>query len=216
MKLVNRLAPFAILIAAFALPSVASAQAQKIGSANVQKVFSDIKETKDLETKLKAQGDALNTQQNALQQKLKALQDNRNQFKPGTETYDRANQELKQTLTRGQIELQIANQDLQTEQKRQTKTIYDKIVAAVTDLAKEKGYSIVVAQIVPPEPSDDQMDQMKAADLINLLRQQNLLYVDPSADLTTAVVTKLDAAYSSTAGTSAAPAPTTPAPAPAK
>ena len=78
--------------------------------------------------------------------------------------------------------------------------IYDKIVAAVGEVAKEKGYAMVVAQIVPPEPSDDQFDRLTAEQLINLLRQQNLLYVDPASDITADVVTRMDAKYASPAG----------------
>lgn len=210
MKLAPRYAALALLLAAFVLPSAASAQqAQKIGSANVQKIFSDIKETKDLETKLKAKGDDLNRKTAELQQKVKALQDSRNQFKPGTDTYDRANQELKRAAQQGQFDLQVTQQDLVGEQKLQTKMIYDKIVAAVSELAKEKGYAVVLAQVIPPEPSDDQFDRLTSEQLINLLRQQNILFVDPSADLTAEVITRLDAKYTTPAsnGATAAPAP---------
>lgn len=212
MKLTVKLAAVAMLFAALALPSAANAQTAKMGSVNVQKVFSDIKETKDLENTLKAKGADLTKQQNDAQQDITAKKASRDQFKPGTDTYDRANQELSRSATQYQVTLQIAQQELVREQKMQTKMIYDKIVAAVSDVAKEKGYTLIIAQVTPPEPSDDQFDRLTAEQLINLLRQQNLLYVDPSADLTADVVTRLDAKYASPKGASAAPAP---APAPA-
>ena len=214
MKLTTQLAAVAMLFAALAVPSVASAQAATVGSVNVQKVFSDIKQTKDLENTLKAKGAELTTQQNSAQQDITAKKASRDQFKPGTDTYDRANAELSRSATQYQVTLQIAQQELVREQKMQTKMIYDKIVAAVGELAKEKGYTMITAQVTPPEPSDDQFDRLTAEQLINLLRQQNLLYVDPAADLTAEVVTRLDAKYASPQGTAApapAAAPTTPA-----
>jgi Skp family chaperone for outer membrane proteins len=205
MKLASRLAPLAVLVAAFAiptvtLPAIASAQAQKIASADVSKVFSDIKETKDLDAKLKQRGQQLNQQNTDIQQRLGQLKQSRDQFKPGTDTYDRANQELSRQFVQSQIEFQVAQQDALREQKRQTKMIFDKIVATVNVVAKEKGYTMVVAQVVPAEPSDDQMDQMKPEALIQLLRQQNLLYIDPSIDLTAEVVTRMDAKYAAGGG----------------
>lgn len=195
MKSTAKLAAIATLFAAFALPAVASAQAAKVGSANVQKIFSDIKETKDLDNKLNAKGADLKKMQNDAQAELTAKKQSRDQFKPGTDTYDRANQELNRAVTQRQIEIQVAQNELVREQKLQTKLIYDKIVAAVSEVAKEKGYSVVVSQVIPPEPSDDQFDRLTADQLINLLRQQNLLYVDPSADLTSEVVARMDAKY---------------------
>lgn len=213
MKTTTKLAALATVIAAFALPSAALAQAAKIGSANVQKIFSDIKETKDLENKLKSRGQELGQRQNDAQQRVTALKASRDQFKPGTDTYDRANQELSRTATQLQVEIQIAQQELVREQKLQTKMIYDKVVAAVNELGKERGYAMVVAQIIPPEPSDDQFDRMTAEQLIQLLRQQNLLYVDPSADLTADVITRMDSKYVSPAGSTGSTGSTGNAPA---
>lgn len=216
MKWTAKFATLATLMAVFALSSSAHAQAVKVGSANVQKVFADIKETKDLQTKLSSKGNDLNAMKNDAQKQLTDLKAQRDQFKPGTDTYDRANQTLSRTATELQVKFQVVQQELMHEQKYQTKMIYDKIVTVVGELAKEKGYTLVVSQIVPPEPSDDQFERLTMEQLSGLLTQQNLLYVDPAADLTAEVTTRMDAKYVSPAGAAAAPAPAAPAPAPGK
>jgi Skp family chaperone for outer membrane proteins len=195
MKLSSRIAAVVTVMLALALPSIASAQ--KVGAANIQKIFTDVKETKDLETKLKARGDELQKQANDIQGRVQTLKQQRDQFKAGSEEYNRANQELNRSLVQAQIETQVLQQELAREQKRQTKAMFDKVITAVGEVAKEKQYSIIVAQIVPPEPSDDQMERLNVEQLINLLRQQNILYLAPESDITAEVITRLDAAYAS-------------------
>jgi Skp family chaperone for outer membrane proteins len=193
MTFTTKLTALAALVAALALPSLANAQ--KIGAANVQQIFSDIKETKELETKLKAKGEELNRSGGELQTKVNALKAQRDLFAAGSTEYARANTELGRTVVQATAETQYAQQELIREQKRQTKMIYDKIVSAVAALASEKKYDIVLAQIVPPQPSEDQFDRLTAEQLINLLRQQNILYIAPGADITAEVIARMDAAY---------------------
>lgn len=202
-----KLARFAPLVVAVtllaALPSAtfaqaaAPAQGQKIVSANMQRIFTDAQEKKDVEGKFKAKAqDAQTAAQNG-QNRLRDLQGKRDQFRSGSADYEKAHAELTRAAAEVQVAAAVSQQDLIREQKRSTRTMVDKIVAAVADLAKEKGYSIVLMQMVPPDLSEEQFDRMTPDQLNQLLSSRNVMYVAPDVDVTAEVVARLDAAYKS-------------------
>ena len=202
MKL-SRFAPLAVaLTLSAALPAATFAQAapaaaQKIVSANMQRIFTDAQEKKDVEAKFKAKAqDAQTAVQNG-QNRVRDLQGKRDQFKPGSPDYEKAHEELTRAAAEVQVATAVSQQDLIREQKRSTRTMVDKIVAAVETLAKEKGYSIVLMQMVPPDLAEDQFDRMTPDQLNQLLSSRNVMYVAPDVDVTAEVVARLDAAYKS-------------------
>lgn len=187
------------LIAAVAVASIASSALaeQKIVSANMQRIFADAQERKDLEGKFKASGQAAQQAAQAGQQKLNDLQSKRNQFNPRSAEYDKANQELTKAAVEVQVATAVSQQELIREQKRSTRSMVEKIVSAVKTLSEEKGYSIVLMQVVPPDLAEDQFERMTPEQLNQVLSSRNVLYVANDADVTAEVVARLDAAYKS-------------------
>ena len=82
MNRITKLFALASLVTAFAIPSIASAQG--VGSANIQKIFTDIRETKDLESKLKEKDDLFKAKQQEANTRLTSLRQSRDQFKAGS------------------------------------------------------------------------------------------------------------------------------------
>lgn len=197
MKL-SRIAPLVAALALFAAaPAATFAQAQKVVSANMQRIFSDAQERKDLEGKFKARGQEAQQAAQSGQQRLRDLQGKRDQFRPGSADYEKANDELSRAAAEVQVNAAVSQQSLIREQKRSTRQMVEKIVAAVGELAKEKGYSIVLMQMVPPDLSEEQFDRMTPDQLNQLLSSRNVMYVAPDVDVTAEVVARLDAAYKS-------------------
>lgn len=183
---------------AFAQAAAPAAGASgKIVSANMQRIFADAQERKDLEAKFKTRGQDAQKQAQDGQQRVTALQEKRKDFRPGSAEYEKVTSEL----TRAAVEVQVASgvlqQDLIREQKRSTRTMVEKIVAAVDALSKEKGYGIVLMQVLPPELSEEAYERMTPEQLNQLLSSRNVLYVAPESDITAEVVARLDAAYKS-------------------
>ena len=193
MKIITKLLTVSAFLAVFALPTYA--QAQKIATANMQRILNEIKEVKELEARLKTKLEDARRQQESLQAQAKEKQGQRDQYKPDSPEYNRVNNELVKIVVEAQIAGQIAQQELVREQKRQLKAISEKIVAQVKVIAEAKQIAIVVAQVLPPEISDENWEKLTTEQASNLLSARNLLYVTPDMDLTTEVITSLDAAH---------------------
>jgi Skp family chaperone for outer membrane proteins len=90
-------------------------------------------------------------------------------------------------------------------QKEQLRTIFDKITAAVSEVASQKGFDLIVSDQRPPIP--ESLDQLDINQLRELINRRTVLYSAPKADISEDVIALLNARYV------AAPAPA-PAPAP--
>jgi Skp family chaperone for outer membrane proteins len=107
----------------------------------------------------------------------------------------------------------ITRAQLEGMHKQQMKLLFDRIVAASADVAKQKGFDLVVTEQrldVPENLAQITVDQLKA-----ILMSRNTLYVNPKIDVTNDVIAALDAKYKAS-GPATATAVPAPAPAPEK
>lgn len=195
MKMFSKFATLTVFAATVAMASLA--QAQQVAAVNVQRVVSEVKELKDLDAKWKARAQEIQTQGQQRQARINELKNQRDQFKAGSAEYDRAAADLSKTFLEAQIATQFEQQNLVREQKRTLKTMYDKVAEVVKAVAADKKIGVVIAQNVPPELSEDNFDRLTPEQVEQLVRSRNILYVAPEADLTTEVITRMDANYSS-------------------
>lgn len=188
--------PIACLIGVALLASSAFAQSQptKVGVINVGKVFNSLQETKDVKDKLQSDQRSLKAEMDGHQQELNSLKQQRDStLKPGTPQYQDMTQQLEKKSITYDTELKIKQLGLQQQQTQQLKAIYDKITAAVTDMAKKRGLDLVLVENNPPFPAD--VADMEPTALSHLINDRNMMYVSPSVDLTNDAVTALDAGY---------------------
>jgi Skp family chaperone for outer membrane proteins len=68
--------------------------------------------------------------------------------------------------------------------------LFDKIMAAISELAKQRGYDLVIAEQPPIN-----IEKTTAEMLPQLLLQREVLYSAATVDITNDVVTKLDEQY---------------------
>lgn len=198
MKLTTPLAALCAVALFAATPMIAAAQ--NIGVVNIQKVFNDLREVKDIKTQFSAKAEQLQSQKAAAESRVKGLTESRAQFKPGSTEYDNTNKEIVKLVTESQVQLQIAQAELTQQQKVQTKQVFDKIDAAVAEVAKAKNLAVVVSQLAP-ELSQEMMERANPEQLNQALFSRSVLYAAPNVDITADVVTKLDAGYAAPSGT---------------
>lgn len=201
------------LVCAAAIPASAQDASTKVGVANTGQIFSQIKETKDLQLKIQEHGKTLAQQEQAKRANLNALQEARNQFKPESQQYQDKNQELMRAAIEFETWGRLNQADIQREKKQQMKYLFDKIEGAVGEVAKQRGLDLVVADQRGDIPNLDQLneDQLRSA-----LNQRIVLYSGSKVDITNDVIALMDKNYKAPAAagsTGAAPAPT---PAPGK
>ena len=146
-------------------------------------------------------------------QKLQDLEAARNLLKPDSQQFADANKQLLQAAIEFETWGKLTQNDVQRNQKQQMRQLFDKITAAAGEVAEQKGYDVVIADQRPELGNIDQLNVNQLRDLIN---QRNVLYANPSIDITNDVIAALDAQHKAAGGgtgAAPAPAPTTPPPA---
>ena len=210
---------FPIVTAGIALAiGAAAANAQepaKIAVCNPARVFGDMQETKDLKQSLENQRKQIEGEVQQRQQKVKDLQAARDLLKPDSPQYQKADQDFMQEAIQFDTWSKITQAQLQGQQKTQMKNLFDKIVAATTTVAQQKGIDLVLAEPRPDLP--DNLGQISVDQLRAILNGRNVLFSTDKVDITQSVIAELDSKYKASGGAPpAAPATGgTPAPAPA-
>jgi len=189
MKL--RMLPLIGLLAVVGLSLPASAQ--KIATANAAKVFNEIQETKDLKAKMDNERKTIEAQDLEKKQHLKDLQATRDALKADAPGFDKANQDLMRDAIEYQTWAQITQANVQRNQKLQMVNLFNKITAAVAEVATQKGVDIVIAEQRPELP--DSLDQLNVEQVRALINGRNILFATASVDLSNDVIASMDAKY---------------------
>jgi len=210
---------FPIVTAGIALAiGTAAAHAQetnaKIAVCNPARVFGDMQETKDLKASLESQRKQIEGEVQQRQEKVKGLQAARDLLKADSPQYQKADQDFMQEAIQFDTWSKITQAQLQGQQKTQMKNLFDKIVAATTAVAQQKGLDLVLADQRPDLPEN--LGQISVDQLRAILNGRNVLFSTEKVDITQAVIAELDAKYKAGGGGPPAPAAGgTPSPAPA-
>jgi Skp family chaperone for outer membrane proteins len=184
------------LILAGMLISGANALADiKIAVANAGKIFSDIKEKKDWEQKMLQDQKTLQDTAFQKQQKVKSLQEQRDNLRTDSPQYADKDKELQSAKIDLEVWAQIQQAESQRTNKLQTKALFDKIVNSVAAVATAKGIDLVIADQHPEVP-DNFMEQATLEQVRQMLGTRNVLYSSPQVDITQDVITQMDADYS--------------------
>ena len=128
------------------------------------------------------------------QQKVKSLQEQRDNLRTDSPQYGDKDKELQTAKIDLEVWAQIQQAESARTNKMQTKALFDKIVNAVAEVATAKGIDLVIADQHPEVP-DNFMEQATLEQVRALLGQRNVLYSSPQVDITQDVITALDAKY---------------------
>ena len=186
------------LLFAFAAPAMAQT---KIAVANPIKILNELQETKDLNAAMTAERQAAEAEAKQRIETIKATQAERDQLKPDAPQWAELNKKFVQQQTEAKNWQQTTGQALAAKFREQAKRMHSKIAATISEVAKAKGYDLVLAEQSTDVP-DEQLAQMQPQQIMSVLfGAQNVLYSTDAADLTQDVIMKLDAAYKSTGST---------------
>jgi Skp family chaperone for outer membrane proteins len=164
----------------------------RIATANAGRIFKDMQETKDLQEKVNAELQNLQSEQTARQQKITELKQARDLLKVGTPQYDEANRKLTQAAVETEVWGKMAQAELQRTQKAQIKMLYDKVTAAIGEVAQQREIQLVLAT----EQIDlENLDSMTSQQLSARLSQRDVLYSAASVDISDDVLAVLDRKY---------------------
>jgi Skp family chaperone for outer membrane proteins len=164
----------------------------RVEFANPVRIFSQLKETHALRAEMESRTSAMEKTRQEKTAHLRDLAQQRERLEPDSPR--RAELENQQRLAT--VELQtwttVTKDDLQRLQKERIKQLFDKITAAIAEVAKQRGTQLVLAEKTPEVP---ELNQISVDELRVLLSERTLLYGDSAMDITNEVITAMDAKF---------------------
>ncbi|MDR0356675.1 MAG: OmpH family outer membrane protein [Deltaproteobacteria bacterium] len=137
----------ALIMAVFLLLPVVEAQAQAvIGVVDLGKVITDSKRGKDAQNKVKKKEETLKKSLEPKQNDLKKKRDDLEKTAStlSQDAFEKRRQDLNKEFNTYMEQEQKALEDLQKTQADAMQPVMQKIESAVTDIAKQRGFSMVV------------------------------------------------------------------------
>ena len=167
-----------------------------VAVVNVPAVSERFQKTADLEARFDAIRRTLNEQRDALRDKAeRTARSLEEELKPGTDDFRARRKQL--AMLEAELQYFIESEGRRIEQglASSLRAIFDDIQATVRLVAEEKGIDIVLAADRMPDETADTGAQVRQQILL-----QKVLYWSPQADITDAVVTRLNARYEAQGG----------------
>ncbi|MDB5333465.1 MAG: hypothetical protein JWP03_4616 [Phycisphaerales bacterium] len=175
-----------------AAATAAPAQATKIAIANPSRIFNEMQETKDLREKLEAKRKELEATE---QQKRAAIGEyigQMRQLRPGSPQA----KDMAEKIDAAKAELQgwgaVSRAGAERDQKIMIKSLYDKIEAAIGDVAKQDSLDLVLTD---GRQDPGNIEEITFEDLRRMLNGRNVLFSTKSIDISEKVIAVLDKNY---------------------
>lgn len=192
--MMKRAFPIALFLGlAMVLPVRAQDAAIKIAVANTARIFNEMQETRDLKQKLEGERKRLENEERERKEKIQSLRDARNLLKSDSPQYQQKNRELLEEAIKFDVWGKMLQAEVQRNQRVQMKHLFDKIQAAVNEVAAKKGFDLVLSDQRPEIPEDP--EQMTLDQLRAMINARTVLYAGPKVDITNDVLALLNAKY---------------------
>ena len=186
----------ALVLAASLLATPAAAQDRpiKVAVANVPKIFNDLQETKDLDARLQQERAKLAAEEKSMVDAINALKAEGGNFRPDAPQFDDWRDRYINAQANYKAWLESKKAGVDWRRKRQTRQLYDKIYAAVSEYAARNGIDLVLADH-QPTMSDKELEQVPADQLGAILNQRRVIYASKAADISDPIIALLDGQY---------------------
>jgi Skp family chaperone for outer membrane proteins len=188
------------LIAVLAIFALAPAHAQapvaaveRIAVASPGQVFNSIQETKDISQQREATHKSLEAQRQQKEQKVRDLTQALQLLKADSPGYADKRSEAESASVEYDVWVKITQADQERDAKLQLRALWDKVTAAVAEVATQKGYDLVLADSREEIPDD--IDRVTGEQLQALIHTRNVLYASAQTDITQDVIALMDAKY---------------------
>ena len=166
----------------------------RIACANPQRILQQMQETKDRNAAMEGERASLIAQEKAKIEEIQTLRKQRDELlKKGTPDYRAKTEEILKKTTEVQIWAKVKEEEVNRRHKEGIKELFDKINAAIEQIAREKKIDMVIADYSVDLPDD--VDSITPEQLHSMIRQKNVLFVNKGVDISSEVVTRLDAGY---------------------
>ncbi len=163
----------------------------KVAVINLPEVSERYNKTADLELHFEGIRKKLNEQRNAMSAKVeKMARSLQEELKPGTEAFDKRRKEVAMQEAELQWFVEAEGKKVEQGLADALRKIFTDIRAVVADVARDRGFDIVLASDRVPDNAPSSPGQVRQHILL-----QKVIYWNPNVDITDEVVQRLNARY---------------------
>jgi Skp family chaperone for outer membrane proteins len=175
-----------------AAPAAPSAAGTKTAVCDVVQIFTNYQRAKDLTAMLNEKREGLRSEDEKRKKVIEDLQKELEELKESSPEYDKRFQEMQKLLVDRDVWTRLQESLMLREHHRLTRDMYQDITKAVEQVAKEKGFQLVIFRERELPPTENTQDLLRA------IERRTVLYSDDNIDITEAVLAKLNETYRST------------------
>jgi Skp family chaperone for outer membrane proteins len=170
-------------------PVAPTAPEARVAVCDMQRIFSEYNRAKDLLAQLNEKRQALAAEDEQRSKAIDALQVELAGLKPGSAEYEaRLAQAERQQIDRA-VAMQFAESTLRREHRQLTMDMYVEVSQAVAAVAQDRGFNLVLYRDGVLVDTDETLE------LLAQIRSRKVLYCDEGLDISTDVLSRLNAAY---------------------
>lgn len=186
--------------AAPARAQAAQAKPVRIAVANPARIFNEMQETRSLQARMAEEQKKFVATEREKRAQIEQIKQARDAMKPDHPQYDELNNQLLNASVEYKVWGEAEKARAEGRQKRQMRSLFDKVQAAIAEVAKEEGIDLVIADQRDPLPED--IDQININQLKASILSKDVLYASKESDVSDKVLARLDARFKA-AGTGA-------------
>lgn len=186
----------ALFLAAGLAGATAALQAQPTATAvvDVQQVFSSLEERTQLEADMQGRAEQFSQQRQNREQQIQQLQQELQVLNPGSDAYQQKQDEYGKAVMEYQVWARFEEQKLKVEHALQLERLYRRTTDAISKVAQEYGYDIVLYKEQPLQLNRQELniDQVRSQIAI-----RKVLYASDTVEVTDRVIQRMNNEYQS-------------------
>ncbi len=164
----------------------------RVAVCNVVKVFQDLDESKDIQTRLKSELEKIRLDSQRKDAEIKEIQKRLTQYKPGSTAWIDTNKQLTEAVVQFEVWARSTELQIMRTEKEYLKSQFEKVRDAVKEIAEEKKVDLVLTE---RRPDVSNIEKLKPDDLRALLLQTDVLFSNSKVDITDEVVLRMNKKY---------------------
>lgn len=184
----------------------------KTGVVDLVRIFNETAQILDLNDLINQKKEEYAKEGKQRQKVIEDKQMELTAFKPGTPDYETRRKNLVRLSMEANVWLKVAEQEMEQQRFDWTKVVYEKGAQTACDIAKERGFELVV-QKTEWKPFEIEQNLQT---LRRVIQDRTVICYSPECDVTDQVIQRMNAAYKAAGGKTTLTAGSAPTAPPAK
>lgn len=168
----------------------------RIATLDVVRIFNECAQIQDLNSMMKEEAEDFTKEASQRRKVIEEKQLELSAFKPGTVDFELRRKDLIRMNIEANVWLKVSEQVIEQEKFDWTRIVYENALQASAEMAREKGFEIVV-QSTDFKPGEIEQN---ISTLRRVIQDRAVIYRSPQVDLTDAVIRRLDRDYQAAGG----------------